>query len=102
MKFAHLADAHLGAWRDPKIRDLNTKSFIIAMDRCMSESVDFILIAGDLFNTSFPPIDCLKIAAQKLKQVKDAGIPVYVIPGSHDYSPSGKTILDVLDEAGLG
>ena len=37
----------------------------------------------------------------KLKQLKDLNIPVYIVPGSHDYSPSGKTILDVLEEAGL-
>ncbi|MBW2993070.1 hypothetical protein KY317_00675, partial [Candidatus Woesearchaeota archaeon] len=29
------------------------------------------------------------------------GIPVYIIAGSHDFSPSGKTMLDVLEKAGL-
>ena len=28
-------------------------------------------------------------------------IEVYVIPGSHDFSPSGKTMLDVLENSGL-
>jgi DNA repair exonuclease SbcCD nuclease subunit len=101
MKFAHIADAHLGGWRDPKMRDVNTKSFITAIDRIISEQVDFLIIAGDLFNTSLPAMECLKTCVQKLKEVKDAGIPIYIIPGSHDYSPSGKTILDVLEETGL-
>lgn len=101
MKFAHLADCHIGSWRDPKLRDTSTLAFVKAIDKCVKEKVDFILIAGDLFNTSFPRLDNLKAVVSKFKQIKDLGIAVYIVPGSHDYSPSGKTILDVLEEAGL-
>ena len=101
MKFAHLADCHIGSWRDPKLKDTSTLAFCKAVDKCINEKVDFILIAGDLFNTSFPRLDNLKTVVTKFKQLKDFGIQVYIVPGSHDYSPSGKTILDVLEEAGL-
>ena len=101
MKFAHLADCHIGSWRDPKLKDTSTLAFIKAADKCIKEKVDFVLIAGDLFNTSFPRLDNLKSVVSKFKQLKDSDIPVYIVPGSHDYSPSGKTILDVLEEAGL-
>ncbi|MCK4522256.1 MAG: metallophosphoesterase, partial [Nanoarchaeota archaeon] len=99
MKFAHLADCHIGSWRDPKLRDVNTKAFIKAVDICIEKNVDFILISGDLFNTSLPAIDNLKQAVIKLKELKDKNISVYIIAGSHDFSPSGKTILDVLEHA---
>ncbi len=101
MKFAHLADCHIGSWRDPKLKDASTYAFVKAIDKCINEDVDFILIAGDLFNTSFPRLDNLKTVVAELRQLKDIGIGVYIVPGSHDYSPSGKTILDVLEEAGL-
>ena len=101
MKFAHLADCHIGSWRDPKLKDTSTHAFIKAVNKCIKEKVDFILIAGDLFNTSFPRLDNLKTVVSKFKLLKDLEIPVYIVPGSHDYSPSGKTILDVLEEAGL-
>ncbi len=101
MKFAHLADCHIGSWRDPKLKDTSTNAFIKAIDKCIKEDVDFILIAGDLFNTSFPRLDNLKAVAGRLRQLKELEIQVYIVPGSHDYSPSGKTILDVLEEAGL-
>jgi DNA repair protein SbcD/Mre11 len=101
MKFAHLADTHLGAWREPKLTDLNTKAFEKAIEVCIAKQVDFVLISGDLFNTSLPPIDKLKAAVIKFKELKEANIPTYIIPGSHDFSPSGKTMLDVLEEAGL-
>jgi len=101
MKFAHLADCHLGSWREPKLREANNKSFLLAVDLCLKEKVSFVLISGDLFNTAVPAIDCLKIAVEQLKHLNDAKIPVYIIAGSHDFSPSGKTMLDVLEHAGL-
>ena len=101
MKFAHLADCHIGSWRDPKLRDISTEAFVKAVDTCIEKEVDFILIAGDLFHTSLPSIDRLKQTVIKLKQLKDKNIPVYIIAGSHDFSPSGKTMLDVLENAGL-
>jgi hypothetical protein len=99
MKFAHLADCHLGSWREPRLRELNSKAFGIAVNMCLEEKVDFVLISGDLFNTSIPSIDVLKETVIRLKKLKAAGIPVYIIAGSHDFSPSGKTMLDVLEQA---
>jgi len=101
MKFAHMADCHIGAWRDPKLKQLNTEAFLQAVKICVNDKVDFILISGDLFNTALPGIDRLKEVVRCFKELKDKGIPVYLIPGSHDFSPSGKTMLDVLEEAGL-
>ena len=101
MLFAHLADCHIGAWRDEKLKDLNTEAFLKATQICIDKKVDFILISGDLFNTSLPSIDHLKAVVGKLKELKDNKIPVYIIAGSHDFSPSGKTIIDVLEKAGL-
>jgi DNA repair protein SbcD/Mre11 len=101
MKFAHLADCHLGAWRDDKLKDLNSQAFSRAIEISIEEKVDFILISGDLFNTAIPGIDRLKEVARAFKDLQTREIPVYMIAGSHDYSPSGKTMLDVLEEAGL-
>jgi DNA repair protein SbcD/Mre11 len=101
MKYAHLADLHLGSWRDDKMRELSTKAFLTAIDDCVQKQVDFILFAGDLFNTSLPNLDTLKIVTKKLKDLKDKNIPVYAIAGSHDFSPTGKTMIDVLENAGL-
>jgi len=101
MKYAHLADAHLGSWRDLKMRDLATQAFLQAIDDCIEKQVDFVLFTGDLFNTSLPALDILKIITKKLKELNQKDIPFYAIPGSHDFSPSGKTMIDVLENAGL-
>ena len=101
MKFAHMADCHIGAWRDPKLKDLSTDAFVKSVDVCIQQQVDFVLVAGDLFNTALPGIDGLKTVVKAFKKLKEHQIPVYMIAGSHDFSPSGKTMIDVLEEAGL-
>ena len=101
MKFAHLGDCHLGGWRQPELKELNSKSFQIALERAVRENVDFILIAGDLFDTAYPPIETLKETFEEFRKIKERKIPVFLIAGSHDYSVSGKTFLDVLEKAGF-
>ncbi len=101
ISFAHLADTHIGSWRDEKMRQLSVAAFTKAVDICIEEKVDFVLISGDFFDTSIPPIDKIKSAVIQLNRLKENSIPVYMISGSHDHSPSGKTMLDVLEEAGL-
>lgn len=101
MRFAHMADCHIGSWREPKLRDLSIKAFTRAINTCIEKNVDFVLISGDLFNTSLPAIDQLKATVKNLRELKEKNIPVYIVPGSHDFSPSGKTMLDVLEEATL-
>ena len=101
MKFAHIADCHIGSWRDPKLNNAATDAFTKATNLCIEKKVDFIIIAGDLFNTSLPSITHLKEVTKILKNLKDNNIPIYIVAGSHDFSASGKTMLDVLENAGL-
>ena len=101
VKFAHFADCHLGSWRQQELQDLNFKSFQKAIERSIEERVDFFLMAGDLFDSAYPPIEILKETFGEFKKIKEAGIPVYLIAGSHDFSASGKTFLDVLEKGGF-
>ncbi|MAG52975.1 MAG: hypothetical protein CMH62_03365, partial [Nanoarchaeota archaeon] len=96
-----MADCHIGGWRDDKLNALTIDSFKKTMDYCIKEHVAFILISGDLFDTALPNIDLIKEVANILEKVRQRNIEVYVIPGSHDFSPSGKTMLDVLENSGL-
>lgn len=101
VRFAHIADAHLGGWRQQPMQDLNFDSFKKAVDVCLKSNLDFILFAGDLFDSAYPPIEILKETFYEFKRLKEAGIPCFIIAGSHDYSVSGKTFLDVLERAGF-
>jgi DNA repair exonuclease SbcCD nuclease subunit len=101
VRFAHIADVHLGGWKQQQLQDLNLDSFRRAIEICIKEKVEFVLIAGDLFDSAFPPVDVLKETFAEFKKLKEAKIPCFIIAGSHDYSVSGKTFLDVLEKAGF-
>lgn len=101
VKFTHLADVHLGGWKQPQLQKLNMESFRNAISSSIKEKVDFVLIVGDLFDSAFPSIDTLKGAFSEFRRLHDAKIPCFLIAGSHDYSVSGKTFLDVLENAGF-
>jgi len=101
MKFAHISDSHLGGWRQPELQELNLESFKQAIEMCIEEQVEFILFTGDLFDSAFPPIEILKDTFAEFRKLKDNKIKAYVIAGSHDYSVSGKTFLEVLEKAGF-
>ena len=100
-RFAHISDVHLGGWKQQPMQDLNFQSFQKAIDRCIKEKLDFILISGDLFDSAYPPIEILKQTFAEFRRLKEANIPCFIVAGSHDFSVSGKTFLDVLEKAGF-
>ena len=101
VRFAHISDVHLGGWKQQPLQDLNFQSFQKAISKCIESRLDFVLVAGDLFDSAYPPIEILKGAFAEFRKLKDAKIPCFIIAGSHDYSVSGKTFLDVLEKAGF-
>ena len=100
--FAHLADAHVGAWpRDPAIRRALRDSVLRAIEVVRERDCAFLLVSGDLFHTPVPePSEVAPIAAA-LRRVVDDGRRVYVIYGSHDYVAHRTSWLDVLAETGI-
>ncbi len=81
VRFAHMADCHVGGWSDPKMKELSMRAFTKAIAGCILENVDFVLLAGDLFNTAIPQIDMIRDVAGSLRKLKDAKIPAYIIAG---------------------
>jgi DNA repair protein SbcD/Mre11 len=100
--FAHLADAHVGAWpRDPAVRSALRESLISALRVAEERNAEFLLISGDLFHTPVPdPGEVAPIAAA-LRRFIDQGRRIYVIYGSHDYVAHRTSWLDVLAETGV-
>ncbi len=100
MKFAHLSDIHLGFQKHEALQKVEQEVFERALDECISRKVDFILIPGDLFHVNIPEMRVQKYAFAKFRQVHQAGIPVYVVYGSHDFSPVSNSVIDLLAEVG--
>ena len=100
--FAHLADAHVGAWaRDPAVRRALRESVLQALKVVQERKAEFLLISGDLFHTPVPdPAEVAPIAGA-LRDLTRRGVRVYVIYGSHDYVAHRTSWLDVLAETGI-
>ena len=73
------------------------------VDKTIELNVDFMIIAGDLFHQARPSNVTLENTIRSFKRLKDAGIPVLTVDGSHDSAPNTVTgtILYPLDSAGL-
>ncbi|HEY9845619.1 MAG TPA: exonuclease SbcCD subunit D [Candidatus Caenarcaniphilales bacterium] len=86
-RFLHLADIHLGFDRyDNKERTLDFfRALQDALEKyALKAQVDFVVIAGDLFEHRNIQPATLNQAQVCLQMLQEAGIPVLAIEGNHD------------------
>jgi exonuclease SbcD len=93
-RFVHTADVHLDsplatlALRDPELADLiggaTRKAFVAVIDLCLSEGVDALLIAGDLYDGEQTSMKTARFLADQLRRLHEAGVATFVIRGNHD------------------
>ena len=103
--FVHAADLHLGYSQyglEARRQDFDN-AFKELVDKTIDLKPDFMIIAGDLFHQPRPSNVTLENTIRSFKRLKDAGIPVLTVDGSHDSAPNTitGTILCPLDSAGL-
>jgi exonuclease SbcD len=94
MKFIHCADVHLdtplqGLAEYPgapinEIRNATRRAFEKVLDAAICESVDFLIIAGDLYDTGLKSFESALFFNKQMARLADAGIDVYLIYGNHD------------------
>ena len=68
---ADLAGATYGAWRD-------------IIDLCIREAVDFLLVAGDVYDSADRNIRAQFQFKEGLKRLDENGITAYIVRGNHD------------------
>jgi DNA repair exonuclease SbcCD nuclease subunit len=103
--FVHAADLHLGYSQyglEARREDFD-KAFQELVDKTIELKPDFMIIAGDLFHQARPSNVTLENAIRNFSRLREAGIPVLTVDGSHDSAPNviTGTILNPLDSAGL-
>lgn len=92
--FIHAADLHLGApfrgvrelspvWADRLVKSI-PDAYRQLIDIALSEQVDFVIIAGDVFDSSHPSYADFCLFRSGLERLGEAGIPVYFCTGNHD------------------
>jgi exonuclease SbcD len=86
MRFLHTADWHLGRYLHGASL-LNDQAHVLDqfVDLAVSERVDAVVIAGDVYDRAVPPADAVALLDDVLARlVVGANIPVIVIAGNHD------------------
>jgi DNA repair exonuclease SbcCD nuclease subunit len=88
------ADIHLGspirsaAMRNPDLGDhlkqASRDTFIRIIDLAISESVDALVLAGDIFDNEQPDLKSRAFLISQLARAADAGISTVLIRGNHD------------------
>ena len=94
MRFLHAADIHLdsplrGLEDYPgapveRIRSATRTALTKLIDLCLAERVDFLLIAGDLFDLDWRDFHTALFVAEQMRRLESAAIPVFLILGNHD------------------
>jgi DNA repair exonuclease SbcCD nuclease subunit len=96
MKFIHAADIHL----DSPLRGLSRyegapvelmqtatrRAFINMIDLACKEAVDFILLAGDLYDGDWKDYNTGLFFNQQMSRLREANIKVFMVLGNHDAS----------------
>ncbi len=93
-KFIHTADIHLDsplhrleAYEGApvaEIRQASRRAFENLIDLALTESVDVVLIAGDLFDGDWKDYHTGLYFITQIHRLKTAGIAVFVVSGNHD------------------
>src|SRR6056297_2171810 len=94
VKFVHTADLHLDTpfkglsnWDNQlasKLKDATLKSFYNIIDLCIQEKVDFLIIAGDIFESEIKSLAAHLAFYNALKKLSDNNIATYIVCGNHD------------------
>ena len=94
MKFIHTADIHLdsplsglAAYKDAPadlLRTVTRDAFTKLVDVAIDESVDFMVIAGDLYDGTWKDYNTGHFFCREMGRLNKVGIPVYLLFGNHD------------------
>lgn len=93
IKIIHTADLHLGSGRTAvKNGSLELENtFFRIIELCKTENIDFLLIAGDLFDTPFVAPALAERVISAISQIPET--IVAIVPGNHDCACPGSVYL---------
>lgn len=94
MKFIHTADIHLdsplsglAAYKDAPadlLRTVTRDAFTRLIDLAIEEAVDFMVIAGDLYDGTWKDYNTGHFFCREMGRLNKVNIPVYLLYGNHD------------------
>lgn len=83
MKFLHISDLHIGK-RVNEFSMIEDQRFILRQLLHIAESVDAVLIAGDIYDRPVPSAEAVQVFDWFLTGLADLGKKVFAVSGNHD------------------
>ncbi|MSP93118.1 MAG: DNA repair exonuclease [Myxococcales bacterium] len=109
MNILHASDLHLDSpmdglprddVRSERIKGATRRALENLVQLALTERVDLVLLAGDLFDGDWPDYHTGVFFAGQMARIRDAGIPIVALQGNHDaQSKMSKTL--AFDRAGV-
>jgi exonuclease SbcD len=85
MRLLHTSDWHLGrSLHRCDLRAAQAAHVDHLVDVVREESVDVVLVSGDVYDRAVPPVDAVELCESALVRLRDAGARVVLISGNHD------------------
>lgn len=85
MRILHTSDWHLGQHFMGKSRQAEHQALIVwLLDQVSAQSVDAVIIAGDIFDTGTPPSYARELYNQLVVRLNKAGVALLLLGGNHD------------------
>ena len=102
MKFAHLADLHIGK-RVNDFSMIEDQRYILSQicDFCTEQGVSGVLISGDVYDKSVPGAEAVTLLDEFLCRLINLGIKVFMISGNHDSAERLSFAGELLSECGM-
>lgn len=108
LRFIHTADVHLGSLLHmggdnlpPGVKEAaitaTSEGFGRVCHAAIENSVDFIVISGDLYDREARSVRAMSFFAEQCRLLEDAGIPVFIIAGNHDPLKEERDLIKVPD-----
>jgi exonuclease SbcD len=99
VRFLHTSDWHLGrSLHSTSLHAAQEQAVNFIVDLAVTESVDCIVIAGDVFDRAIPPIESLRLLNRAIDALAEAGVTVIITAGNHDSGDRLATYSGVLTE----
>ena len=86
MRFIHTGDWHIGKIVND-FNLINDQRQVLAqlVDILKQQKVDALVIAGDIYDRSVPPVEAVELVDSIFTQIlQEVGVPILVIAGNHD------------------
>jgi len=85
MRILHTSDWHIGRTFHGHSTDEHLTQVLAAIAREVAEhSIDVVLVAGDIFDTSTPKADAFTMLNEAVRAIRQAGAQVILTSGNHD------------------